>query len=94
MITSPASNTRGCFRAFLGQRMLGLFNVLSDDSPCTTLIFEDGRGLTIARNGSYWVDDANTINRALERQRNRLEATQFEIAEFLTLAGARRHEGR
>lgn len=56
---NPASNTRDCYREFVGQRLIGLvFDALPvrrrDIARGTvTMIFEDGRGLTIGSNGSY-----------------------------------------
>lgn len=92
-MSSPASNTRECFREFVGQRMKGLlFDVfpmhrhdLSGGSK--TLVFEDGRGLTIASNGSYWIESAADVLRAVEIRQAELDARKADIAEVLALAG-------
>jgi hypothetical protein len=94
MKESVTSNTRECFRTFIGQRLIGLlFNALPlghrDLAAGTkTLVFEDGRGLTIGGNGSYWVDSADEIQRAVDERRQELNMTRGEIAEVLALAGA------
>lgn len=88
------SNTRECFTTFKGQRLIGmLFNALPVSrrdlaAGTTTLIFEDGRGLTISSNGSYWVDAADEVKRAVEERQAELRATQGEIEGVLELAGS------
>jgi hypothetical protein len=88
-----ASNTRDCFRAFVGQKVIGLlFNALPVNrrelaAGNKTLVFDDGRGLTIAANGSFWIDSADDVQRAIVIARNALHATQAELADVLALAG-------
>lgn len=90
----PASNTRECFSSLIGCRVVGvLFDALPigrrDLSAGTrTLVLDDGRGLTIASNGSYWIENADEIQRAIDAVRERLDATKAEIAGVLKLAGA------
>ena len=92
---SATANTPACFEAFIGQRVVGiLLDTLPADrrdlSPGTKmLIFEDGRGLTIASNGSFWIDSAEDVERAVAATRRRLEATQRRLADVLALANAR-----
>lgn len=87
-----ASNTKDCFRACVGKRVKGvLFDALpasrSDLSAGTkTLIFEDGSGLTIASNGSFWPENVEDIRRAVARKRDELEAVKGEISEVLAVA--------
>lgn len=87
------SNTKDCFREFLGKTVKGvLFNALpwnrTDLAKGTkTLIFDDGRGLTIASNGSFWVDDAEEVRRAINERTIELRKTQEEISEVLSAAG-------
>lgn len=92
-MNNPASNTRDCFREFVGQRVIGLlFDALPDDrqlSPGSkTLIFEDRRGLTISGNGTYWIESVETVARAVERQKAKLTTAQRELNEVLATAGA------
>jgi len=88
-----ASNTYDCFREFVGQKVLGvLFNALPlnrrDLSDGTkTLIFEDGRGLTIASNGSYWIDDKENISIAIREKQQVLEKTKTDLQGVLALTG-------
>lgn len=90
----PASNTKDCFREFIGQRVKGcLFDALPPGKQelangTKTLVFEDGRGLTIAANGSYWIDSAEVITRALGPARDRLQAAQRDMQDLIELAGA------
>lgn len=81
-----ASNTRDCFRECIGKRVKGvLFDAMSDGAK--TLIFEDGTGLTIASNGSFWRELSQDINRAIKNKRAELEANRRDIEDVLTAAG-------
>ena len=77
-----ASNTRDCFRACVGKRVIGvLFEALPAGRRnlaigTKTLIFEDGTGLTIAGNGSFWIENSEDIKRAIEYHKTELEATK------------------
>ncbi len=90
---STTANTKGCFREFIAQRVVG---VLFDALPLgdkgiaagtKTLVFEDGRGLTITSHGTYWVDGAADIARAADRARLALRAAQIDLAAVIDLAG-------
>lgn len=89
----PASNTRDCFREFVGQRVIGL---MFDAMPMSRadlkagnahLIFEDGRALTFSSNGSYWIDSAEDVILALEDNKRRLEQLQRETSEVIAASG-------
>jgi hypothetical protein len=88
----PSSNTNDCFSEFIGQKVVGvLFDALPPlirrgEYSTRTLIFEDGRGLTIASNGSFWIDNAEAVARAVKRTRRHLEATQNQLAGVVALA--------
>jgi hypothetical protein len=90
----PASNTHECFSEFVGQEVVGvLFGAVpvgrKDIARGTkTLVFEDGRGLTISSSGSYWIDSAEDVQRAIRATKKALEATQRDLAGVLDLAGA------
>jgi hypothetical protein len=90
---SPASNTHDAFSDFIGQKVVGvLFNALPANrrdiaSGTKTLVFDDGRGLTFAGNGSFWIDSVEEVRRATDVRRRELEATQRELAGVLELAG-------
>lgn len=88
-----AANTRECFSACIGKTIVG---VLFDALPVTnrslatgnrTLIFEEGWGLTLSDNGSYWLESAEEIDRAVSLKRDELRQTQDELAGVLKLAG-------
>jgi len=88
-----AANTKDCFREFTGQRLAG---VIFDALPLSrrdiaagtkTLIFEDGRGLTISSKGSYWIDSAADVKAAVGMVRRRISDTQEDLFGVLELAG-------
>jgi hypothetical protein len=87
-----ASNTKDCFRACIGKRIKGLlFDALPvgrDDlaAGSKTMIFEDGTGLVIASNGSFWLENEREIQRAVECHRSELEALKREIADVIAVA--------
>lgn len=90
-----ASNTRDCFRSCVGKRVTGvLFDALpprrQDLSRGTkTLIFDDGTALTMASNGSFWVELPSDVRQAIDERQKALEGVQAEICEVLVAAGAR-----
>lgn len=90
----PAANTRDCFTEFIGQKMVGiLFGALPTShrdiaAGTKTLIFEDGRGLTLSSNGSYWIDSAADAQRAIAITRRELAETERRLYSVLDLAGA------
>ncbi len=96
----PAANTHEAFSDFIGQKVVGvLFNALPHNrrdiaSGTKTLVFEDGRGLTFASNGSYWIGRADEVRRAVEVRERELLATESELAGVLALAGERREATR
>ena len=87
-----ASNTRECFSEFVGQEVIGvLFDACPPNrrdiaSGTKTLVFTDGRGLTIASNGSYWIESMSDVARAIRYQKDKLDRTQADIAGVLALA--------
>lgn len=89
-----ASNTHECFEEFLGQRLIGLlFDALPANradlrSGNRHLIFEDGRALTLSDNGSYWIDSAKDVRRAIETRKKELDRNGTEIEAVLALAEA------
>ena len=87
-----ASNTKECFSEFVGMKFIGvLFNALPLTNPALsfgnkTLIFEDGRGLTISENGSYWIDNKENVSRAVYWRCEDLNRCKAEMEEMLELA--------
>lgn len=88
-----ASNTKDCVRDQIGKRIVG---VLFDALPLSdrrlaagnkTFVFEDGSGFTFSSSGSFWEERADDIKRAVNRQRERLEANQRDLQDVLDLAG-------
>ena len=73
---NPASNTDDCFREFIGLRVKGA--VMLRDSRL--LIFEDGRGLVVHHNGSFWVRSKEDVAREVSLRRRHLEDVQREMA--------------
>lgn len=89
-----ASNTFECFRECIGLRVVG---VLKDALPVNrrdlnrgtkTLVFEDGSGLTVASNGSYWRESKEQIDRAIAVRKRELDALQTDVRDVLETAGA------
>jgi hypothetical protein len=78
------SDTRDCFRACIGKRVTGvLFGLLpamrSDLARGNkTLVFEDGSGLTISNDGSFWMDNPEEIERAVAHREAALRAIEAE----------------
>jgi len=79
MFLSAASNTKDCFRDLVGKHIKGvLFDTLplgrADLSAGTkTIVFFDGTGLTIASNGSFWPESADTIRQAINTAKREIE---------------------
>lgn len=90
-----ASNTKDCFRECVGMRVKGvLFDALPNSSQhlasgTKTIVFEDGTGLTIASNGSFWREGSEEVGRAIKSKRSELEANKRDIKDVLIAAGAR-----
>ena len=88
-----ASNTKECFIECVGKTIKGiLFSALplndrSLSAGTKTMVFNDGTGLTIASNGSYWPENAENIKYAIEARRKELNVTKSEIGQLLALAG-------
>jgi hypothetical protein len=88
-----ASNTKDCFREFVGQTVRGvMFDALpiSDArlaSGTKTLVFEDGRGLTISSSGTFWIESIKDIKAAVKVQRERLVQAEKDVKDVLILAG-------
>ena len=88
-----ASNNPECFRAFVGKTVKGvLFDALPLNNPeissgSNTLVFDDGRGLTITHNGAFWVDSKNDVQRAVDQRLKKLRDVKFELEETLEIAG-------
>jgi hypothetical protein len=85
------SNTHECFQTFVGCRVKGfLKNALPNGGSrqgTKTLVFECGWGLTIASNGSFWVESPKDVSRAVSRVRSELLQSQRDIKDVLALAG-------
>lgn len=87
------SNTTDCFREIIGLKVQGLlFNALPVNRPDLqpgnkTIVFEDGTGLTISSNGSYWRESRQDIELAARQRRKELDALERETREVLALAG-------
>lgn len=64
-------NDRNCFDLCVGKRVIGvLFNALPASDylrayGTSTLVFDDGSGLTVNRQGDFWIDDRNEVGKAI-----------------------------
>lgn len=93
-MTKPVTaNTRDCFSTFVGHKVIGVlfdaFPVMRRDlvTSTKTLIFDDGRGLTIASNGSFWVESPENIRSAVRQREQELRRVTDEITQVLDLTG-------
>lgn len=84
-LKNPASNTFECFLTFRGQKMLGVLGNVwplqsqSEGGENTTMVFEDGRGLTISSGGAHWVSSQQDVARAIQSLRSDLKKAQENI---------------
>ena len=85
LLRMPASNTFDCFREFIGQKVLGVFQ--NPKSGEKTLVFEDGRGLTFSGQSTYWVTSAGDITLAVFHMRKDLEKLSKDLKDVIKLAG-------
>ena len=90
-----ASNTKDCFRECVGKKIKGvLFDALPNggrrdlSNGTKTLVFDDGSGLTISSNGSFWRENVEEVSQAIQRKRADLEDNERDIKDVLTAAGA------
>lgn len=89
-----ASNTFDCFRECVGLKVVGVLKSAMPPSDrrlaagTKTLVFEDGTGLTIAPNGSYWRERKDEIDKAIRIRQRELEANRSDIEDVLVTAGA------
>lgn len=89
-----ASNTPGCIAEFFGKTLVGvMFNKLpthrGDLSEGTkALVFDNGRALVFSNHGTYWVESADHVQRALDKERRELEQTTGRLQEVLAMAQA------
>ena len=76
-----AANTAACFTTFLGQRLLGVLEVPihSRASAHKTLVFEDGRGLSLGAN-AFWVDPPSVVREEIAAQLAQVEKTTHDLA--------------
>jgi hypothetical protein len=90
---SAAANTNECFTEFIGRTVVG---VMFDAFPparhdlsagTKTLIFDDGRGLTISSKGTFWIEREEVVQRAIAKAQHDLDATQKRLGGVLALAG-------
>lgn len=95
-----ASNTKDCFRACVGKRITGLLfdtlplNRTDLSAGSKTIIFDDGSGLTIASNGSFWLESENEVARGIKSKKRALELVKQDIREVVDLAKAADAKGR
>jgi hypothetical protein len=92
---SAASNSAECLRELSGRTIVG---ILQDAMPphrpdlaqgTKTLVLDDGTGFTFTRNGAFWRETSDNIDRAIRREKQRLADAIGETAELLKLAGAK-----
>ena len=88
---NPASNSKDCFREFLGKKFVG---ILFDTMPISdarlasgnkTLIFEDGRALTLSDNGSYWIESEKEVARAVNKTKSELVGRIADLQYWLKM---------
>lgn len=88
-----ASNTKDCFREFVGHRIKGVlfdalpWNRVDLSAGSKALIFEDGRALVIHLNGTYYIATVEEVQRAIRSSKTLLETNERQLKEVLKLAG-------
>ncbi len=88
-----ASNTKECFTDCIGKTVLGcLFDAFpsnrSDLAAGTkTIVFDDGTGLTIARNGSFWPENRKDVETVVRRKGTEIGRQLATLMGVLELAG-------
>lgn len=91
---SGTANTKDCVRAIIGRKVIG---VLFDALPMNrrdlsqgnkTLIFEDGTGFTFSDRGTFWLENASDIDRAIAKTELELRLRQSDLKDVLAVAGA------
>lgn len=88
-----ASNTKECFRECVGKKVVGvLFNAMPPSrkdlaNGTKTLLFDDGSGLTISSNGSYWLEHPEDVKRAIAAAHSDLCRNQRDLRDVLNAAG-------
>ena len=93
--TMTTSNTNECFTDLIGHEVVGvLFDALpvhrGDLARSTkTLVLDDGTGLTISSNGSFWRESEEEVRRAVVSEAKRLQDVKARIKGVLQVAGAR-----
>ena len=60
---------------------------MSPGSGTKTLVFDDGSGLTVSNNGSFWREHPKEIKRAVEFKKAELLTIEAEILEVLEVSG-------
>ena len=73
-----ASNTKECFTDCIGKTVLGcLFDAFPSNrrdlaAGTKTIVFDDGTGLTIASNGSFWPENRKDVETVIRRKGTRV----------------------
>jgi hypothetical protein len=97
---NAAANTRECFSVCVGRQVVGvLFNACPPSRPdlavgTKTLVFDNGCGLTVAENGTFWIESVETINLAVDQRKAYLKTATAELEGVLALAGRPVDENR
>lgn len=85
--TSVPPNTKDVFRAFVGQKLIGvMFNAMKTGGNAVdhaTLIFENGEGITLTRNGNYWVNTSGEIDAAAAAKKAEVDAAKKDIDDVI-----------
>jgi len=83
----PASNTVECFEHFIGRTVEGV--LIDEDDGSKTLVFDNGEGLHLSCNGTFWIVQKDDVEKAIRQRKLELERTQKRLAGVLKLAGAK-----
>lgn len=88
-----AANTDACLKALIGHQVIG---VLVGQLPisradiarkCRTFVLDDGRGFTFSSEGSFWLEPADEVYRAVQKKRAELIETSKTLEALLEMAG-------
>lgn len=84
-----AANTLGCIEELIGEKLIGIIEhwSQSDITRCKALVFDSGRALILADNGSFWTERAEEVHRKIEALKDEHRREKKRIEGLLALAG-------
>lgn len=82
-----ASNTWDCFRECVGRKIVGVLRYYRRGDETRLLIFDDGTGLSLHYNGSYWRENAAEVRGYVDRRLEEVRRGKEDLEEALRADG-------